>query len=105
MFLPFFVATLVVGTTAFLWRTSFTSLSTYVLFASLTVLGLHRVLQILSEVIKPFFISGYVLEKAKHQTFIEAAQQVITVEVIVISAVLAVTSWPLLSWLRALLSK
>lgn len=105
LILPFLTCVALVGTTALLWRAALPSVWSYVGLALLVVLGVHRVLQVAAEVIKLFTHGGYFLGYQKQPNMVELAERSFTVEAVTISVLVAVISWPLLSWLRSLLAR
>ena len=96
---------ILVGATAVLWRGVLPSVWSYVGLALLVVLGLHRVLQVGAEIVKLFRTGGYFLEYQKPPNMVEMAERSFTLEAVVVSLLIAALSWPLLSWLRTLLTR
>jgi len=107
MLLPFAVCVGLAVVTAVLWWSSFASPWAYLGLSHLTLLGLHRVIQLLAEVVKLFpGRSGYFLEARQNPVrFVELAQESLTIEAFVVSSLVVVAGIPMLLVLRAALAK
>lgn len=105
--LPFAVCVLLVGITSAFWWGKLHKPWAYVTFALLAMLGLHRVLQAGAEVVSLIASApgGYFLEYQPQPDLAQLAERSLTLEALLVSAVLVVAGWPLLRWLRALLSR
>lgn len=105
--LPFAVCVLLVGVTSALWWGKLHKPWAYVTFAFLAVLGLHRVLQAGADFIDVIASTpgGYFLEYQSQPDLVQLAERSLTIEALLVSTVLVVVGWPLLRWLRALLSR
>ena len=82
MVLPFAVCTGLAAVTAALWWASFQSPWSYFGLSVLTLLGLHRLIQILAEVVKLFpGTGGYFLEARQNPVrFVELSQKSLTMK-------------------------
>jgi len=103
--LPVAVCVLLVGITSAFWWGKLHKPWAYVAFAFLAVLGLHRVLQAGVDLIGLFTRGGYFLEYQGQPDLAQLAERSLTIEALLISTALVVAGWPLLRWLRALLSR
>ncbi|MCR6477267.1 hypothetical protein NU688_13990 [Variovorax sp. ZS18.2.2] len=108
--LPFAVCVLLVGITSAFWWGKLQKPWAYVTFAFLAVLGLHRVLQAGADFIGLIASAstpgGYFLEYQQSQPdLVQMVERSLTTEALLVSTVLVVAGWPLLRWLRALLSR
>lgn len=103
--LPAAVCVLLVGITAALWWGKLHKPWAYVTFAFLAVLGLHRLLQAGVEFTRLFTRGGYFIEYQNPVDLVQSAERALTIEALLVSSVLAIAGWPLLRWLRALLSR
>jgi MFS superfamily sulfate permease-like transporter len=78
MLLPFFAIGLLVTTTSVLWWSTFPRPWLFVVLGTLIGLGIHRISQVLIEIIKFLFqgsFGGYFLEYRKPPTTLELAQE------------------------------
>jgi hypothetical protein len=105
LLLPLLTCVLLSGATAILWRSVLPSAWSYLGLALLVLLGLHRILQVGAEIVKLFSTSGYFLEYQKKPNVVEMAERSFTLEAVVISLLIVLFSWPILSWLRNLLAR
>jgi hypothetical protein len=105
MLLPVAVCLLLAGITATLWWSSFSNPWLYLTLSVLTLLGLHRVLQFLAEVVKLFpGTGGYFLEARRDPVrFVELAQESLTIEAFIVSGLVVATGVPVLMALRTAL--
>lgn len=100
LLLPTVVCLLLVSITAAAWWSKLSTPWAYVTFAFLGVLGLHRLLQAGAEFVKLFTRGGYFLEYQKRPDFVQAVEQSVTIEAILISSLLAIAGWFLLLSLK-----
>ena len=107
MLLPVIVCVVLADITAALWWSSFSNPWLYLALSVLTLLGLHRVLQLLAEVVKLFpGTGGYFLEARRNPArFIELAQESLTLEAFIVSGLIVAAGVPVLMLLRAALIK
>jgi hypothetical protein len=103
--LPVAVCVLLVGITSAFWWGKLQKPWAYVAFAFLAVLGLHRIVQVGAEFLRLFRRGGYYLEYQNQPDLAQLAERSLTIEALLVSTVLVVAGWPLLRWLRALLSR
>jgi len=107
MLLPLVVCVGLAAVTAALWWASFHSPWGYFGLSILTLLGLHRVIQVLAEVVKLIpGTGGYFLEARRDPVrFVELVQEGITIEAFVVSGLVVAAGLPILFMLRSVLAK
>ena len=107
MLLPFAVCVGLAAITSALWWGSFQFPWTYFGLSVLTLLGVHRIIQVLAEIAKLLpSTSGYFLEARQNPLrFVEVAQASLTFEATVVSTLVVGAGLPVLFLLRAVLQK
>lgn len=101
--LPFVVCVLVsLGASLMWWQTMHAPWS-FLLLSLLAMLGLHRMLQILSSFVGLFFHGGYFLEYRPPTDALTRMKEAITGETIVVCFALVVFGIPLLKWMQRML--
>ncbi|QHJ00397.1 hypothetical protein GT347_21895 [Xylophilus rhododendri] len=103
LILPFIVCFLLVGGTAMLWWTRLSTPWAYVAFGFLGVLGLHRCLLAIAELVKLFSGGGYFLEYQKRADVAKLMEKSLTGEAFAVSVALAIIGWFLLIWLKTIM--
>jgi hypothetical protein len=71
----------------------------------LLCLGLHRVLQAITEFVKLFTGGGYFLEAREKPDVVQLAKETLNTETLVLCFLLVVVGIPLLLWLRSAMVK
>jgi hypothetical protein len=106
MILPFVAVVLLTAGTSIAWWASLQRPWLFVLLGSLTVLGLHRVIQAAIEVIKFFPIGGgYFLEYRKNPAAMEMVQESLNRQALTEVTLVLFFGYFVLSALRAELAK
>jgi hypothetical protein len=98
--LPYVACLLLVIATSVVWWRTLQSPWVFVVVGLLAVLGVHRVLQLATELGKTFGGRGYFLEAPTTAAAVQLAQKGLLVEALATSAALLVLGFPLLLWLK-----
>ena len=105
--LPFLTAIILSAVCAALWWQSLQSPWQFLVLALLSLLGLHRVVQVAAESFKLLRteLGGYFLEARKPPNLHELVLEQMTAEAFAIAGVVVIAGIPLLFWLRNALPK
>ena len=105
LMLPFVLCVAMAGTTSLLWWRTLASPAIFGVAALLATLGLHRVLQAVSEFLKLFTGGGYFVQARERPDVAQLAKESINTEIVVLCVLLVALGIPLLYWLRSAMVK
>ena len=100
MLLPFAVCFVLIGSTSAVWWRSLHSPWLFFVVGLLALLGVHRILQVATEVAKLFRGGGHFLEARTTAATVQLVQDSLNREALATSVALLVLGFPLLHWLK-----
>lgn len=100
MVLPFLVCIVLIAGTSLAWWYSLKNPWIFLTVGFLGLLGLHRLIQVGSELLKLFRSGGYFLEYRKPVDMVQSALESLTLEAVVVSTLIVVGGMPMLYWLK-----
>ena len=101
MILPFATCIGMTSITAYLWWPTLKSPWQFAVLALLVCLGMHRLLQVVAELVKKTTtFEGFIVARRDRPNFAQLAVETLTLEAAIVATLLVAIGVPVLVWLR-----